>query len=292
MSKKLLTLQTIDFRYLEDLMDIGIPQTATVRLGSKSSTRTEPSSMFKQQPGHLDPQVRAMYEQLQNHLDDLATEIAKRTTQSIFKVSDAEIMEFLEFSETHDRFFDAFTVPKEDDDMQIVGHDGKAIGQYYLLGRWLQGHDAGVLKGQVDGVLFRDIWEMEPSKRTTLDTQWRISILEERCASVVRLMHRFDEKYSSAQEIRNMRTNSVLKEKRIVGCTTTGAAMFNSQLQTAAPGIIIAEEAGEILESHVLTAMSEKTKQLVLIGDHKQLRPKINNFELTVEKGNGYNLNM
>ena len=51
------------------------------------------------------------------------------------------------------------------------------------------------------------------------------------------------------------------------------------------------EEAGEILESHVLTAMSSQTKRLALIGDHKQLRPKTNNYALTVEKGDGYDLN-
>jgi superfamily I DNA and/or RNA helicase len=37
--------------------------------------------------------------------------------------------------------------------------------------------------------------------------------------------------------------------------------------------------------------MSSQTKQLTLIGDHKQLRPKVNNYELTVERGDGYDLN-
>ena len=50
------------------------------------------------------------------------------------------------------------------------------------------------------------------------------------------------------------------------------------------------EEAGEILESHVLTALASQTQQLVLIGDHKQLRPKVN-YDLSVEKGEGYDLN-
>jgi hypothetical protein len=50
------------------------------------------------------------------------------------------------------------------------------------------------------------------------------------------------------------------------------------------------EEAGEILESHILTAMGPKTDQLIMIGDHKQLRPKVNNYNLTVAKGEGYDL--
>lgn len=67
--------------------------------------------------------------------------------------------------------------------------------------------------------------------------------------------------------------------------------MYAKQLQSAASGILLVEEAGEILESYVLTAMTPNTKQLILIGDHKQLRPKVNNYNLTVEKGDGYDLN-
>jgi superfamily I DNA and/or RNA helicase len=47
--------------------------------------------------------------------------------------------------------------------------------------------------------------------------------------------------------------------------------------------------AGEILESHILTALSPETKHLVLIGDHKQLRPKVQ-YD-SVEKGEGLDLN-
>ena len=70
------------------------------------------------------------------------------------------------------------------------------------------------------------------------------------------------------------------------------------------------EEAGEILESHIMTALSDGIKQVILIGDHqyehhhfivgfhdcadlvnRQLRPKVNNYDLTVEKGDGFDLN-
>ena len=33
------------------------------------------------------------------------------------------------------------------------------------------------------------------------------------------------------------------------------------------------EEAGEILESHILSALHPELEHLILIGDHKQLRP-------------------
>jgi hypothetical protein len=43
----------------------------------------------------------------------------------------------------------------------------------------------------------------------------------------------------------------------------------------APAGIVLVEEAGELLEAHVLTSLSPSTKHLILIGDHKQLRPKV-----------------
>ena len=80
----------------------------------------------------------------------------------------------------------------------------------------------------------------------------------------------------------------IIKQKLIIGCTTTAAAKYAKELSNARPGIIIVEETGEILESHVLAALSSNTKHLVLIGDHQQLRPKVNNYALTMERGDGY----
>jgi len=62
---------------------------------------------------------------------------------------------------------------------------------------------------------------------------------------------------------------ATLAGKRIIGCTTTGAAKFAQDIHAAKPDVLLIEEAGEILESHVLTAMSENTSQVILIGEHK-----------------------
>ncbi len=89
----------------------------------------------------------------------------------------------------------------------------------------------------------------------------------------------------------NEKNAHIIKSKRIVGCTTTAAAMYVKELQAASPEALLVEEAGEILESHIITAPGSRTKQLILVGDHKQLRPKVNNHLLSVEKGGGYDLN-
>ena len=59
---------------------------------------------------------------------------------------------------------------------------------------------------------------------------------------------------------------------------------------TNAPRVVMVEEAAEILEAHVLSSLSPRTKQLVMIGDHKQLRPKVECYELSVQVGVGGSL--
>lgn len=48
------------------------------------------------------------------------------------------------------------------------------------------------------------------------------------------------------------------------------------------------EEAAEILEAHVVVSLTKDTQHVILIGDHKQLRPKASVYEL----GTKYNLNI
>jgi len=44
--------------------------------------------------------------------------------------------------------------------------------------------------------------------------------------------------------------------------------------------VVVVEEAAEVLEAHVITSMPESTQQLILIGDHQQLKPSPTVFEL------------
>lgn len=51
------------------------------------------------------------------------------------------------------------------------------------------------------------------------------------------------------------------------------------------------EEAAEVLEAHILTSLAPTVEHLVLIGDHFQLPPKVEVYELQKESGRGYDLN-
>ncbi len=66
----------------------------------------------------------------------------------------------------------------------------------------------------------------------------------------------------------------------IISCTTWGASKYADLLFSQDIHVVMAEEAAEILEAHVLAALSLKTQHLIRIGGHKQLRLKVENYNL------------
>jgi hypothetical protein len=59
----------------------------------------------------------------------------------------------------------------------------------------------------------------------------------------------------------------LLSKAKIIGMTTTGAAKNSGLLQKLGAEAMIIEEAGQVLESHVLTAMTPNLKRLILLGE-------------------------
>ena len=72
--------------------------------------------------------------------------------------------------------------------------------------------------------------------------------------------------------------------------TTTGAAKYSTVLEQNNFQKVIIEEAAEVLESHILSLLTKNTEQLILIGDHKQLRPKPYNYELEIKYNFGISM--
>jgi hypothetical protein len=85
---------------------------------------------------------------------------------------------------------------------------------------------------------------------------------------------------------------AILRSAKVIGMTTSGAAMNASLLQALNPRVVVCEEAGEVMESHILAALTQHTEMLILIGDHMQLRPKPSEYRLSADSGNGFNLDV
>ena len=281
-------------QFLEDLLDIGIPNCEMVRLGNigKAPPRLQSLGIFE-----LASSSRisnAAWSSIQAS-KEMANHLANQLHSSFSRyrnatVSKAHIMDYLEFLPGDIDFHDAFTIPESSDGTRLVGRRGRSVDSHYLLDQWCSGRDQGVLSSQMHNEP-SNIWRMPNNRRQELLHSWKSAILEERVAEITSLAQKYDQAQAELAQAFRSKNSEIIKNRRFIGCTTTAAAKYSLELQAASRDVVLVEEAGEILESHILTALGPKTDQLILIGDHKQLRPKVANYDLSVEKGDGYDLN-
>lgn len=97
--------------------------------------------------------------------------------------------------------------------------------------------------------------------------------------------------FARVEEQHNDDSAQLLKKKaRIIGMTTNGAAINQELLNLLKPAVIIIEEAAEILETQVLAVLLPSVQHLIMIGDHKQLRPPVETYGL--RKKNKFDISM
>lgn len=66
---------------------------------------------------------------------------------------------------------------------------------------------------------------------------------------------------------------TLLKKQKIIDMTTTGFSKYRGLLAALEPKIVLIEEAAETLEAPVTVTCLPSLQQLILVGDHQQLRP-------------------
>ena len=289
-------------------MKIGIPSSSIVRLGGKATAATEPLQLEKQRTSHRMTQQDFMsIDEIKKLREQNCTQLQKTfDVYRVVNVQNPQLLEYLEFEDPE--YFAAFSIPKARDGRKLIGKNGKPFHDFYLLDQWIKGQNAGFLGYHGDVVNVFAIWSMSFSERREKLKMWQDALFKEQVAHVYDNGKAYNSCLASIERMYGKKTEAILNDKRIIACTTTGAAKHSERIRAACPTVVLVEEAGEILESHVLTALGPKTDQLILIGDHKsvfrlrqcgfadghcrQLRPKINSYALTLERGNGYNLNV
>lgn len=280
-----------------------------VRLGSKSDSKVEDLSLFKQSPRSykLTKSDWNMIDLLKDRINEQHKELETLFKHYIsYGISNQEIMEYIEFEDPG--YYGALCVPTSEDGMLPVGANGKQITPMYLYHQWTMGWNGGFFRGKPP-VVSSPVWQMPRMERLAVIEKWKATLIRERVEAFVTTAKKYNDEVESLARKRSVDTIHVLQNKRIIACTTTGAAKYTNEIQAACPDVLLVEEAGEILESHVLTSLGAHIKKLILIGDHqyvllplvinpssyfifRQLRPKVNNYALTMERGQGFDLNV
>lgn len=241
-----------------------------VRLGGKSTPRTMPLALQNQTAaGH---RMGKTDWKIINDLKYESTTLFNRLTTSFnaynsTNVHYGDLMDYLEFEDSD--YYVAFHLPQAFDGMTQVGKKGRKVDPFYLINQWTRGWDAGSFKNHAQVKGAPDIWGMAPNLRQQRLYRWKQDILKEQVETIQTVAQLFNQCQSRLERKFGEKVGAILASKRIIGCTTTAAAKYTVDIQAASPGVLLVEEAGEILESHVLTAMGENTGQLILIGDHK-----------------------
>jgi DNA polymerase III delta prime subunit len=133
-----------------------------------------------------------------------------------------------------------------------------------------------------------NLWDIDINARRKIHG---FLLHEQRMKQKAEMKH-LNEKYSSLcrkmKELNHVRTMTLLRQANVIGMTTTAAAKNVDLLSALKPKIVIVEEAAEVLEAHIITALTKDTQHLILIGDHQQLRPSTAVYALSKK----YNLDV
>jgi hypothetical protein len=260
-------------QFLDDLLKIGIPDDHMVRLGGRAKPQLAHLNLFSPGQKTSKPRTQAdwtMIDELKTRLNFLCSRLDNSVAEFMAnRIRYEDILTHIEFED--ESYFEAFRVPKSDDGMATVGHKGREIDPTYLIALWERGRDAGIFKhaAHLRTEESSRIWTTPLAARKNLMAKWTSDLQKQMVDDIGAVGRDYNNCQIDLTRKFGESLVATLTAKRIIACTTTGAAKFTEDLRTASPDIVLVEEAGEILESHILTALGENTNQLILIGDHK-----------------------
>ena len=233
-------------QFLEDLINIGIPKDEIVRIGGKPNQATADlslQSLAKSSDYRMSRYDWNMVGKLREERDDLVTLLDRAYCAATARPQ--EIMQYLVAH--HPKYARAFRVRESADGTKVVGKNGKAVGPNYLLGRWLKGQDAGPYNDELDAGPCNDeldsgpfknkfdirlsgnVWKMNRAARLAQSETWKREVVKKGIMDMLQIGKRYNRCVADLESAYRQGEASVLRDRRIIGCTTTGAAMYRSE---------------------------------------------------------------
>ena len=214
-------------QFLEDLMDIGIPKREMVRIGGKSTPRTAPLSLQTLGRSVKCHPIKNEMKTLYSREDALNTELDDAFMRyKSFNPGFRDVIQHLTFD--HPEFAAAFYVPASEDDSIFARKDKKPIETepFYLLRRWYYGQNAGIFHGSVYVKAAKDIWGMDRQARQACYEGWKQELVQEQIEYLYGLGQTRDEWVDQLGAQYRLGESHILQTRRVIGCTTTGAAKY------------------------------------------------------------------
>ncbi|KAI6647245.1 NFX1-type zinc finger-containing protein 1 isoform X2 [Oopsacas minuta] len=119
----------------------------------------------------------------------------------------------------------------------------------------------------------RNLWVLKQEDRELLYKYWVKRMIHAYGLVVKSYSDKYASKIKQLEVINTSIDLYILKQATIVGMTTTGAARNSKLIRKLKPRIVIVDEAGEVLEAHIITSLSQTVEHLIMIGDPQMLKP-------------------
>jgi len=116
-----------------------------------------------------------------------------------------------------------------------------------------------------------NVWEMSMSERKSVLSFWMEDYRESRMKKFLSAHQEYRKTKRSHDDARQEIDLRCLEEANVIGITTSGLAQHLNLLKRVPIKVVLIEEAGEVLEAHVLTALLPSIEHAILIGDHLQV---------------------
>ncbi|KLJ12750.1 hypothetical protein EMPG_12257 [Blastomyces silverae] len=272
---------------LVHLLDDGIK--SIIRIGSRSKseklqnfnlrslvkgfdrTKSEKSSLF-----HVEENLREVVRQTNDLLKELSGSESWRAIKSFLATT---------YPRQQEELFG-----RDEDGWETVIHQPEKIIDRWLIG----GSHSKTQPRQLDALKQTQLSSMSYAERRTVHRHWLKSIRDPIISKIGKLHNEYTKAIEQRNRVRGDVDLRCLQQADIVGVTTTGLARNIDLLRKLHCKVMLCEEAGEVLEAHILTALLPTVEHCILVGDHLQLRPQIQNYELqsTNPRGEQYSLDL
>lgn len=268
---------------LEHLWNDGIRQ--IIRLGSRSKSEILQKSNLHVVSKDVDPTKQEKHDKWQYNqqiatlIEDIRAILAGLNEPSSWK----NVRDYLQLR--HQRHFNYLFKGGIDEDGFTEVKQGKKIR---AVDSWLKQAPKKITSNRPVAELQQvSLRETSSLERSALHKYW----LEMHSNELLqRVLGSLDELYDAKSKLDKCHQEldlRCLRQANIIGVTTSGLAKTIDVLGRVGAKVILCEEAGEVLEAHTLTTFLPGVQHAILIGDHEQLRPQINNFELQHDNPKG-----
>ncbi|XP_060580714.1 NFX1-type zinc finger-containing protein 1-like [Ruditapes philippinarum] len=127
-----------------------------------------------------------------------------------------------------------------------------------------------------------DVWRLDHNTKWRLYRLWVQKLCLSKYDEIEARRAQFELASERYREAMMQEDREIMSKASVIGMTTSCAARYQAVLRDISPRIVIVEEAAEVLEAHIVTTLSKSCEHLILIGDHKQLRPNPNVYRLAI----------